>query len=67
MKEPALVTATQQELDELLALARTSFPHKQYQLLEGVLGSRFIARSMRFPGRSACAARPTTTDHVCMT
>jgi len=39
MKEPELVTATQQELDELLALARTSFPDKQYKLLEGVLGT----------------------------
>lgn len=39
MKEPELVTATQQELDELLELARTSFPDKQYKLLEGVLGT----------------------------
>ncbi len=37
MKEPELVTATQQELNELLTLARTSFPTKQYELLEGVL------------------------------
>ena len=39
MKEPELVTATQQELDEILQLARTSFPDKQYKLLEGVLGT----------------------------
>jgi transposase len=39
MKEPELVTATREELDEILALARTSFPHKHYQLLEGVLGT----------------------------
>ncbi len=39
MKEPELVTATQEEPDEILALARTSFPPKQYQLLEGVLGT----------------------------
>ena len=39
MKEPELVSATQQELDEILALAKTSFPHKHYQLLEGVLGT----------------------------
>ena len=39
MKEPELVTATQQELDELLALAKTSFPPKHYELLEGVLGT----------------------------
>lgn len=38
-KEPALVTATQEELDELLTLAKTSFPAKQYELLEGVLGT----------------------------
>ena len=37
MKEPELVTATQQELDEILALAKTSFPRKHYELLEGVL------------------------------
>lgn len=39
MKEPELVTATQQELDEILALAKTSFPHKHYELLEGVLAT----------------------------
>ena len=39
MKEPELVTATQQELDEILALAKTSFPVRQYQLLEGVLAT----------------------------
>ena len=39
MKPPEIVTATQAELDELLTLARTSFPQKQYQLLEGVLGT----------------------------
>ena len=39
MKEPELVTATQEELDELLTLARTSFPTKQYELLEGVLAT----------------------------
>ena len=39
MKEPELVTATQEELDEILALARTSLPDKQYKLLEGVLGT----------------------------
>jgi transposase len=39
MKQPEVVTATQAELDEILALARTSFPPRQYQLLEGVLGT----------------------------
>jgi transposase len=39
MKRPELVTATQAQLDELLALAKASFPHQQYQLLEGVLGT----------------------------
>jgi transposase len=39
MKEPELVTATQAELDEILALAKTTFPVRQYQLLEGVLGT----------------------------
>ena len=37
MKRPEIVSATQAELDEILALARTSFPDKQYKLLEGVL------------------------------
>jgi transposase len=39
MKEPELVTATREELDEILALAKTSFPRKHYELLEGVLGT----------------------------
>lgn len=40
MKQPKLVSATQAELDELLALARAaSFPQEKYQLLEGVLGT----------------------------
>ena len=39
MKEPELVTATQEQLDELLELARASFPDKQYKLLEGVLST----------------------------
>ena len=39
MKGPELVNATQAELDELLALAKTTFPPRQYQLLEGVLGT----------------------------
>ena len=39
MKDPEVVTATREEIDELLTLARTSFPTKQYELLEGVLGT----------------------------
>jgi len=39
MKRPELVSATQGELDEILALAKTTFPIKQYKLLEGVLGT----------------------------
>ena len=35
MKPPEIVTATREEIDELLTLARTSFPTKQYELLEG--------------------------------
>ena len=38
-KDPEIVTATREEIDELLTLARTSFPTKQYELLEGVLGT----------------------------
>ncbi|MBP6483979.1 MAG: IS66 family transposase [Rhodoferax sp.] len=38
MKQRAeLVSATQEELDEILTLAKTTFPAKQYQLLERVL------------------------------
>jgi hypothetical protein len=40
MKPPELVSATQAQLDELLALARAaSFPQPQYELLAGVLGT----------------------------
>lgn len=40
MKQPELVSATQVQLDELLALARAaSFPQPQYDLLAGVLGT----------------------------
>ena len=39
MPPPELINATQAELDELLALAKTTFPARQYQLLEGVLGT----------------------------
>jgi len=39
MKRPEIVNATQAELDEILALAKTSFPLQQYKLLEGVLGT----------------------------
>jgi transposase len=39
MKDPEIVTASREEIAELLTLARTSFPAKQYELLEGVLGT----------------------------
>ena len=39
MKEPTIVSATQGEIDELLVLAKASFPPKQYKLLEGVLAT----------------------------
>jgi len=37
MKHPELVTATQAELDEILALTKPTLPPQQYQLLEAVL------------------------------
>ena len=37
MKEPELVTATQEELDEILQRARPALSDQQYRLLEGVL------------------------------
>jgi rubredoxin len=36
MKQPELVTATQAELDDILAVTKAVLPEKQYQLLEGV-------------------------------
>jgi len=39
MKEPELVTATQEELDEILQRTRPALSDQQYQLLEGVLGT----------------------------
>jgi hypothetical protein len=38
MKPPELVSATQEELDDILVLTKQTLPAKQYQLLEGVLG-----------------------------
>ena len=37
MKEPEFVTATQQELDEILLRAKPALLERQYRLLEGVL------------------------------
>lgn len=39
MTKPVVITATQAELDALLAVAKPTFSAEQYQLLEGVLGS----------------------------
>ncbi|HUG25682.1 IS66 family transposase, partial [Piscinibacter sp.] len=39
MKEPELVTATQEELDEILLRARPALSEQQYRLLEGVLAT----------------------------
>jgi transposase len=39
MKEPELVTATQEELDEILRRARPALSDQQYRLLEGVLAT----------------------------
>jgi transposase len=39
MKEPELVTATQEELDEILRRARPALSEQQYRLLEGVLAT----------------------------
>lgn len=39
MKPPELVSATQAELDEILALAKAAFPQPQYELLERVLAT----------------------------
>jgi len=39
MKPPEIVNATQAELDELLMLAKASFPARQYELLERVFGT----------------------------
>ena len=39
MKEPELVTATQEELDEIVLRARPALSDQQYRLLEGVLAT----------------------------
>ena len=39
MKEPELVSATQAELDEILARAKPALSEQQYRLLEGVFGT----------------------------
>jgi transposase len=39
LKEPELVTATQEELDEILLRARPALSDQQYRLLEGVLAT----------------------------
>ena len=39
MKEPELVTATQEELDEILLRARPALSEQQYRLLEGALAT----------------------------
>lgn len=39
MKRPELVNATQAELDEILALTKTTLPAQQYELLERVLAT----------------------------
>lgn len=39
MKSPEIVNATQAELDEILALTKTTLPTQQYQRLEAVLGT----------------------------
>jgi hypothetical protein len=38
MKAPKVVNATQADLDEILVLAKASFPSRQYDLLEAILG-----------------------------
>lgn len=39
MSSPPIIQATQAEVDELLALAKQSFPAAQNKLLEGVLAT----------------------------
>ena len=39
MKPPEHVNATQEQLDELLTLAKPVFPAAQYELLQGVLAT----------------------------
>jgi hypothetical protein len=39
MNAPKLITATQAELDEILAAVKTALPDKQYRLLEAVLST----------------------------
>ena len=51
MKPPAAAhvqQTTREQLDELLALAKPTFPAPQYQLLEGVLATFVPARVRQF-------------------
>lgn len=48
MKPPEIINATQAELDELLMLAKTSFPSRQYELLERVFATFvYVMRSLQ--------------------
>lgn len=48
MKPPEFRGATQEQLDEILALAKTTFPTPQYALLEGILDTfAYVMRSLQ--------------------
>ena len=60
MKAAKFVTATQVELDEVLAMAKTALPDKQYRPLEAVLGTftyvmpALLAAAPRYDERCVC-------------
>lgn len=53
MSSPQIIQATPVKLDELLALAKPSFPAAQYQLLAGVLATFTHLMATRQNARSS--------------
>ena len=51
MKRPKLVTATQAEIDEILAVAKKTLPAEHYQLLDRELGTFVVMQQSLCDGR----------------
>jgi hypothetical protein len=47
MKKPIIVTATQAELDALLAVAKPTFSIAQYELLKGIFATFVYVQTSR--------------------
>lgn len=51
MKRPKLVTATQAQIDEILATAKKTMPAEQYQMLERELGAFVVMQQSLRDGK----------------